>query len=74
MFEDSDKNEGRGYVAVKYDAHDTPIHETNREDINNLLEDAHKINDDILPDTEKNQVLQVELTHQYTKRDINGMA
>ena len=74
MFEYSEENEVRGEVTVKYDAQDTPINETTREDRNNFLKDAHKIDDDIIPDTEKNQVLHVKLTHRYMKRDVNGMA
>ena len=41
-----------GGVAFKYDDRETPIHETTREDINYLLADGYKVDDDILPDPE----------------------
>ena len=43
------RRRGGGGVAIGSDACETPIHETNREVINNLLSDGHEFDDDIFP-------------------------
>ena len=48
-FQDSEKKEERGEVDIESDACGNPIHTTNREDINALLEDGYEVDDDILP-------------------------
>ena len=40
-------------VAAESNTHDTLMHTTSREDINDLLMDGYKIDDDILPDREQ---------------------
>ena len=52
VFEDSEEKEEGGEVAVKYDAIETPIHATTREDINDLLADGYEVDDDRLPATD----------------------
>ena len=47
--EDSEEKEERGEVAVESDARETPIHATNREDINALLAYEYEVDDDRLP-------------------------
>ena len=43
-----EKQEG-GVVAIGSDSYENPIHATNREDINDLLDDGYEVNDDRLP-------------------------
>ena len=43
------KRMGRGGGAVELDSHETPIHVTTRDDINDLLLDGYEVDDDRLP-------------------------
>ena len=58
---------------VEYDARQTPIHKISSEDVNYILADSYKVDDDILPTVEKNQFLEVIITHQYIKMYGNIM-
>ena len=50
MFEDIEEKKERGEFTIGSDARETPIHETNKEDINDLLDSGHKVDYDRLPD------------------------
>ena len=60
-------------VSVKYDACETTINETTREDINALLEDGYKVNDDILQLPITHQSIQAKLTNWNINRYGNGI-
>ena len=49
--EDSEEKDDRGEVTVKSDACETTIQAMTQEDMNALLEDGYKIDDDRLPYT-----------------------
>ena len=49
MFKGSEEKKERGEFAIGYDASETPIHETTQEDINDLLDGCHEVDDDRLP-------------------------
>ena len=74
MFKGSEEKKERGEFSIGYDASKTPIHETNQEDINDLLASGHEVDNDRPPATEKNPSLQEILNDQYIKRDVNGVA
>ena len=44
--------EGDREVVVEYDAHETTMHATHREDINSILEYGYGVDDDRLPSPE----------------------
>ena len=55
------------------DSCETPIHENNRESINDLLADGHQVDDDIFQLPRTNPSLQGILTNQYINRYRNGV-
>ena len=71
MFNGSEENKERGEFAIGSDASETPIHETNQEDINDLLSSGHEVGNDRLPDPKKNPSLQEILNYQYINRDVD---
>ena len=50
VFKDSEEKQERGEVVIISDAHETPIHATNLEGINDLLGDGYQVDDDRLKD------------------------
>ena len=46
VVKDSEEKYEGGEVAVEFDASETPIHATTREDINDILADGYKVDDD----------------------------
>ena len=52
VFEDIEEKEDWEEVAVEYDSLKTPILETTRKDINDLLEDGHEADNDRLPSSD----------------------
>ena len=60
--------------VVKYDARETPIHETTQEGINSLLADGYEVDGDRLPSPKKNPALQALLIGHNIKRCVNGVA
>ena len=50
MLKGSKDKKEKGELAIRYDAHDTPINTTTQEDINNLLASGYEVNDDRIPD------------------------
>ena len=74
MFKGSEEKKERGEFAIGSYASETPIHETNKEDINDLLSSGHEVDDDRPPAPKKNPALQEILNDKYIKRDVNGVA
>ena len=74
MFECSEEKEEGEEVVIGSDARETPIHATNQDDINYILDDGYEVDDDRLPYPEKNSPLQAILNNQYINRYENKVA
>ena len=64
MFKGSEENKERGEFAIGSDASEILIHETTQEDINDLLDSGHEVDDDRPPAPKKNPSLQEILNDQ----------
>ena len=45
MFEDSEDKKEKGEFAIRSNSCETPIRETTQEDINDLMDSVHEVND-----------------------------
>ena len=60
MLKDSEEEKERGEFAIRSDACETPIHESTKEDINDLLDSGHEVDDDRIPDTKNKPIPTVD--------------